>query len=85
MGVPEEVRLAGFDDVYYAQHLRVPLTTLHQPCQDLGTAAVELMLSRLRDPQRAPRTVTIPGTLIVRASCGVHAREARHPSTGAAG
>jgi GntR family transcriptional regulator of arabinose operon len=72
--VPEKVRIAGFDDVYYAQHLSVPLTTIHQPCRDLGTAAVELMLSRLHDPLRATRTVTIPGALILRESCGSHER-----------
>jgi GntR family transcriptional regulator of arabinose operon len=70
--IPEQARIVGFDDVHYAQHLRVPLTTYHQPCPELGSAAVETMLARIRDPLRAPRTITVPGSLVVRGSCGDH-------------
>jgi GntR family transcriptional regulator, arabinose operon transcriptional repressor len=68
--IPEEVRVIGFDDVRYAQHLSVPLTTLKQPCAELGDLAIDTMLSRLANPELPPRTVTLQGSLVIRKSCG---------------
>ena len=39
VAVPGDVRMAGIDDVKYASLLPVPLTTIHQPCAELGAAA----------------------------------------------
>jgi len=68
--VPGKVRLIGFDDVYYAHSLRVPLTTIHQPCKDLGTIAVKTMMDRLEKPLAPPVTINLQGELVVRDSCG---------------
>jgi GntR family transcriptional regulator of arabinose operon len=68
--VPEDVRIAGIDDVRYAELLPVPLTTLHQPCMDIGAAAISTMLDRIANPQLAPRSILLNGHLVVRASCG---------------
>jgi DNA-binding LacI/PurR family transcriptional regulator len=68
--VPRDVRLIGFDDVYYSRNLRVPLTTIRQPCKDLGSMAVKVMLDRLSEPSMPPRTIFLQGSLIVRESCG---------------
>ncbi len=68
--VPEDVRVAGFDDVKYAKHLRSPLTTMRQPCRALGEIAMETMLNRISNPDVAPRHIQLECELIVRASCG---------------
>lgn len=70
--VPAEVGIIGFDDVRYAEHLKVPLTTVRQPCEEIGRLAMETMLWRLDNANRPPRTVLVPGTLAVRRSCGVY-------------
>ena len=62
--------MAGFDDVKYAKHLRSPLTTMGQPCRALGEIAMETMLSRIANPDVAPRHIQLECELIVRASCG---------------
>src|SRR5262249_53195967 len=49
--VPDDVKIAGFDDVRYATLLSVPLTTVHQPCEDIGAAAVRAMVERIADPR----------------------------------
>ena len=69
--VPEEVGIIGFDDVRYAAHLKIPLTTVRQPCEEIGNLAMETMIWRLENPGRPPRTVLVPGTLVVRRSSGV--------------
>ena len=40
--IPKDIRIVGIDDVKYARLLPVPLTTLHQPCRDLGRMALAI-------------------------------------------
>ncbi|PYR21837.1 MAG: GntR family transcriptional regulator [Acidobacteria bacterium] len=68
--VPRDVKIAGFDDVKYASLLQVPLTTIHQPCAELGAAAVRLMVDRLNNPALPPRDLLLDFTLVVRSSTG---------------
>lgn len=70
--VPKDVRIVGIDDVNYAALLPVPLTTVRQPCRDIGEAALQMMLDRIRRPKMAARDVLLDCTLIVRESCGAH-------------
>ncbi len=71
--VPQDVALIGIDDVRYASLLPVPLTTVHQPCQQIGEAAVGAMLDRISQPSMPPRSIQLEGTLVVRASCRAEA------------
>ena len=66
--VPEDIKLAGFDDVKYATLLPVPLTTIRQPCHEIGASAIAVMAQRLMYPDRTPRDVLLNFELIVRGS-----------------
>jgi GntR family transcriptional regulator of arabinose operon len=68
--VPQKTRVVGFDDVRYAELLRPSLTTIHQPCVDIGTIAMQVMLDRIENPTFPPRDILAQPTLIVRQSCG---------------
>lgn len=69
--VPKQIQIAGIDDVHYAQLLKPALTTMHQPCQSLGTVAMQVMLERIARPDAPARHVTLPAHLVVREStCG---------------
>ena len=68
--VPEEIQMAGIDDVKYASLLSVPLTTIHQPCSDIGAVAVSTMLERLRQPTLPARDILLNFHLVIRDSCG---------------
>ncbi len=70
IAVPETIRMAGVDDVKYANLLSVPLTTVHQPCADIGVAAVATMRDRLHSPKMPPRDVLLDLQVVVRESCG---------------
>ena len=74
VAVPEQVRMVGIDDVKYASLLAVPLTTIHQPCADIGAVAISVMLDRLRNPQLPARDVLLNFHLVVRDSCGSRPR-----------
>jgi len=68
--VPDDIRLASFDDVQYAKLLSPPLTATHQPCEQIGAVAVQTLLQRIREPNTPPREILLHAPLIVRRSCG---------------
>jgi DNA-binding LacI/PurR family transcriptional regulator len=70
--IPNDIRIAGIDDVRYAELLPVPLTTLHQPCGDIGATAIATMLDRISNPHLPARSVLLYGSLVVRQSCGAN-------------
>jgi GntR family transcriptional regulator, arabinose operon transcriptional repressor len=70
VNVPAKIRLAGIDDVKYASLVSVPLTTIHQPCADMGAIAVSTMLERLRHPKLPARDILLDFHLVIRDSCG---------------
>src|SRR5207249_2329587 len=74
VSVPDQVRMAGIDDVKYASLLSVPLTTIHQPCADMGAVAIGTMLQRLRHPTLPPRDVLLSGVGVD--ARGIEARRA---------
>jgi DNA-binding LacI/PurR family transcriptional regulator len=79
--VPKKIQVAGFDDVRYAELLRPALTTIHQPCVDIGTIAMQVMLERIENPVFPPRDILAQPTLIVRQSCGAAGRSHPNPAS----
>ena len=69
--IPEDIRIVGIDDASFAALLPVPLTTVRQPCRDIGAAALSTMLERIERPKSPARDVLLDGQLIVRKSSGV--------------
>jgi GntR family transcriptional regulator, arabinose operon transcriptional repressor len=76
--VPDQVRLAAFDDVKYASLLPVALTTIHQPCSEIGAAAVRAMIERVRNPGQPARDILLDFKLVVRESSGVASAALAH-------
>lgn len=65
--VPEDVLVAGFDDVPEAAFLTPPLTTMRQDFLSVGRHAVGLLLQVL-DGSTGAGSVTVPAELVVRSS-----------------
>lgn len=78
--VPEQIRLAGIDDVKYASLLPVPLTTVHQPCEEMGSAAVAAMVQRIRNPDLPTTDILLDFRLIIRESTRGPAKMAGQPA-----
>jgi len=66
--VPNDVCVAGFDDVRYSHLLRVPLTTVSQPCRNIGTVALNALLERIKNPGMEAREILIEAPIVVRQS-----------------
>src|ERR1700722_14808692 len=69
--IPQDIRIVGIDDVEYASLLPVPLTTVHQPCKEIGVAAVAAMLERVAAPGMPIRDILLDCNLAIRDSCGM--------------
>lgn len=66
--VPTSVKVTGMDDIRYASVLQTPLTTIHQPCLELGAAALAAMLDRISTPNMHARDCLVDFKLVVRQS-----------------
>lgn len=68
--VPKDVMLAGFDDRRCAVSTIPPLTTVHQPCEDIARIVYATLRERMRDATLPQRRILLPAPLIVRESTG---------------
>ncbi len=64
--VPDDISIAGFDDIPLAEYGPVPLTTMRVPTQEIGRRGASLVLDALA--QRDPGDIRVTGTLVERAS-----------------
>ncbi|MFJ8751626.1 substrate-binding domain-containing protein [Streptomyces sp. NPDC102441] len=69
--VPKEVAVIGFNDSPEAALSDPPLTSVALPFAELGALAVDTLVARLCGSHPPVRTA-VPGTLVVRRSCGCH-------------
>lgn len=68
IAIPQEIKLAGFDDTPTASLLAVPLTTVRQPAATIAERAVSVMNERLAHPHLPPVHLAVNCELIVRDS-----------------
>jgi len=67
--VPEDISVAGFDDLFFAAYLEPPLTTVRQPMRRMGQMAVENLLKLMSGEGPVPQ-IRVKAELIVRGSTG---------------
>lgn len=66
--VPEDISVAGFDDIPFAAYCDPPLTTIAQPAEAFGRHAVEMLVAQFEQhPLETPHLV-LPYSLVVRGS-----------------
>lgn len=69
--VPDDVALAGFDDIPIARFVSPPLTTVRVRIADMGTQALERLADAIERPHGSPRfSLELACSLVVRQSCG---------------
>jgi LacI family transcriptional regulator len=67
--IPKDIAVVGCGNVHYDDLLRVPLTSIDQDSNGLGTSAAKLVLSIIkRKSKSTPKTVLLESKLVVRAS-----------------
>lgn len=69
--VPDDLAIVGFDDDPLAQTLRVPLTTVAQPREQIGRVAAAMVADRIEGSRTETARIVLPTRLVVRQSSGV--------------
>lgn len=65
--VPEDISVAGFDDLFFASYMQPPLTTVRQPMRRMGQLAME-NLFKLMSGEESVAQVKVDTELVVRES-----------------
>jgi LacI family transcriptional regulator len=68
--VPDDLSVAGFDDIDLSRATTPPLTTVRQPLQEMGRMAVTLLMRLLERHALEALHVELATELVVRASTG---------------
>lgn len=70
ISIPDELSVAGCDDISLAQQIYPSLTTIRQPLRAMTEAASIALIDGARGKPHDPGLETIPGTIVVRESTG---------------
>lgn len=73
--VPEDIAVVGFNNTREATMSLPELTMIHQPKYDLGRTAMKMLIYNMTGSDKTYENVTLPHTLIVRASTVANAAE----------
>ncbi|MGQ9632555.1 MAG: LacI family DNA-binding transcriptional regulator [bacterium] len=68
LNIPEDISIVGFGDYHAAPYTSPPLTTIHQPVEELGRRAVENLLNLIEGEVEEPIQISLKADLIVRGS-----------------
>jgi hypothetical protein len=74
--VPDDLAVVGFDDLPQTTMIYPELTTIRQPCVEMGACAAEMLIRQLEEHTQEPAHIIFSTTLIIRDSCGMKKRAA---------
>ena len=67
--MPDDIAIIGYDDIEFAASAAIPLSSVHQPAQQLGSTAATLLLGVIADPTGSGvQHTTLQPELVVRRS-----------------
>ncbi|MDD5424073.1 MAG: GntR family transcriptional regulator [Candidatus Omnitrophica bacterium] len=69
MKVPDDMSIAGFDDIDMSQQIHPPLTTVRVQKEEMGKAGVKRLIQRIKNSNKRPEKIVVPTELVVRKSC----------------
>jgi LacI family transcriptional regulator len=69
--IPTDIALVGYDDTPEAAFTNPPMTTIHQPAQELGRFATRMLIDLINNPEMPVQHTLLQTELIMRGSCGI--------------
>ncbi|EJG0604100.1 ribose operon transcriptional repressor RbsR [Cronobacter sakazakii] len=66
--IPQDIALVGYDDIELASYMTPPLTTIHQPKDELGELAIDVLIHRMAQPELQQQRLQLTPELMVRGS-----------------
>jgi LacI family transcriptional regulator len=68
--VPEDLSVAGFDDIPGASYITPALTTVEQPMRKMGYIATDMLVNLIRGEEPTSQVHEVATRLVIRESCG---------------
>lgn len=66
--IPQDIAIIGYDDIELASYMTPPLTTIHQPKDELGELAVNVLIHRMAQPTIQQQRLQLTPVLMARGS-----------------
>lgn len=66
--IPQDMAVIGYDDIELARYMTPPLTTIHQPKDELGELAIDVLIHRMAQPALQQQRLQLTPVLMVRGS-----------------
>ncbi|ADU71245.1 transcriptional regulator, LacI family [Pantoea sp. At-9b] len=66
--VPQDIAVMGYDNIELSRYLTPPLSTVHQPKDELGELAIDTLIHRMSDPDASQQTLVLTPELVERGS-----------------
>jgi LacI family transcriptional regulator len=67
--IPEDIGLAGYDDIEQASMMPVALTTVHQRKYELGNTAARILIEEINNAESNKQKIILQPELVIRKSC----------------
>lgn len=67
LSIPDDLSVVGFEDIFPANYLDPPLTTVHQPFNSASRKAIEMIIDQRRN-RKTENHVVLPMTIVKRGS-----------------
>ena len=66
--IPRDIAVVGYDDIELARYMTPPLTTIHQPKDELGELAIDVLIHRMAKPEMQQQRLQLTPVLMARGS-----------------
>lgn len=66
--IPQDMAIVGYDDIELARYMTPPLTTIHQPKDELGELAIDVLIHRIAEPGLQQQRLQLTPILMERGS-----------------
>ena len=67
--IPEDISIAGFDDIEVAAYCNPPLTTVRVPAYEIGQSAFKILLEMINNNSEQVQQYCLDTSVIIRGSC----------------
>lgn len=69
--IPLDISIVGFDDIRFSKYISPSLTTIRQPVEEIGKAAVSILIDLINKKPPNEELLILPVTLVKRGSTAV--------------
>lgn len=66
--IPEDIAVAGYDDIYISRLMSPPITTYRQPIENIAREAIKIIINKCIHPNAKNKQIVLCGELLIRKS-----------------